>query len=102
MAALVVAGLGFAGLFAIEQGPREVHRNAVVVSVTTQATEAGGQSRVLVVDIPDKHDTLTFTIPSTNKELFEAVGGLHKGDRIVVAIVLEDGKYRLREFARAK
>jgi hypothetical protein len=100
-AALVAVGLGFAGFVAAEKAA-EKHLNAVVVSVTTEEAEGGGQVRVLTVSIPEKNDELKFTIPSSDKELFEAAGKLQKGDKLVVAVIFEDGKYRLREFAKAK
>jgi hypothetical protein len=94
--------IGVWEVFAAEQGSREVHRNAVVVSVTTQADDAGVQVRTLVVSIPEKHDELTFAIPASNKELFDAVGTLQKGDKIVVALIVGNGKSQLRAFAKAK
>ena len=102
LAAWVAVGLGFAGLFAAEPGARELHLNAVVLSMTTEATQAGEQVRVLKIRIPEKNDDLTFTIPASNKELYEAVGALKKDDKLIVAIVVEDGKQRPREFKKVQ
>jgi hypothetical protein len=63
---------------------------------------AGAPSRTLVISIPEKHDELTFTIPASSKELFEAAGKLQKGDKIVAAVIVGNGKPQLREFAKAK
>ena len=54
------------------------------------------------INIPEKNDTLTFTVLSTDKENFEKAGTLKEGDKIVVALITGDGKPRLREFAKAK
>ncbi len=45
-------------------------------------------------------DVLTFTIPRERKDLYQAVGTLEPGTRIVVAWVAEGGRLWLREFGR--
>ncbi len=81
-----------------ERGRVRRHRmKATVISVTTDDEE---DTRVLKVSHPERDAPMTFTISAKRGDLYEMVGRLKAGDKVVVIWVTEGDRPWLREVGR--
>lgn len=70
---------------------------ATVISVATDEEE---DTRVLKVSHPERDEPMTFTISAKRGDLYQALGNLKAGDRVVVVWVTEGDRPWLREVGR--